>query len=215
MNEHNETSNVQLRLQRLWKGTLLIGIGGAYVLFLGLLFIYYGWRAALMAVFVLVLSQFFRYIANDIDRIGWQISKDAKFSDDTKHYQSRLIYLMVGLILLLNVALITQAYLLGGLEWTIGTVAILAFVEILYIQVRKVNRTTEFEQASYGLTEGNVLQDGPERNSPPDIEKKLERLKSLADDGKISQKSYEKTRDAYWIHSVMGNELKIRFGADA
>ncbi|MXY57288.1 MAG: hypothetical protein F4Y41_12995, partial [Gammaproteobacteria bacterium] len=59
-------STAQIKLQRLWKGTLFVGIGGGYVLLVAMLFVYHGWRAALLALFLVGVSQFFRYIANDV-----------------------------------------------------------------------------------------------------------------------------------------------------
>ena len=63
-----------LRLRRLWIGTLYIGIFAIYLLILGLLVVYYGWRPALLSLFLVGLIQLFRYVAFDVDRIGWQLS---------------------------------------------------------------------------------------------------------------------------------------------
>ena len=103
-------SDIHVRLQRLWKGTLFVGITGGYVLIVSLLFIYHGW------------------------------------------------------------------------------------------------------QASYGFRDRGVFSDGPESVSPSDkakkdkLERKLDRLREMAEKGQISQKAYEKTRDKYRIHDVMDDD---------
>jgi hypothetical protein len=98
--EEIEDSDINVRLQRLWKGTLFVGIAGLYVLIVSMLLIYHGWRRALLSIFLIVLSQFFRYIANDVDRIGWNITnrqQGKEISESTKTYQSLMLYLLVGL----------------------------------------------------------------------------------------------------------------------
>ena len=69
-------SEIRLRLQRLWKGTLFVGVGGAYIALLAGALILFGWQAALLVVFLVLLGQCFRYIANDIDRLGWAMGRD-------------------------------------------------------------------------------------------------------------------------------------------
>ncbi len=208
-------SDIRVRLQRLWKGTLFVGITGGYVLIVSLLFIYHGWRPALLGLFLIILSQFFRYIANDVDRIGWRISKqrqDEGITESTRGYQVRMLYLLVGLVQLQNLALIYQGYVLAGITWTVATLVGLVFIEILYSRVRGVNRRVEFEQASYGFRDKGIFSDGPESVSPSDkakkdkLERKLDRLREMAEKGQISQKAYEKTRDKYRIHRVMDDD---------
>ena len=123
MNSQAETT-AQVKLRRLWKGTLFVGIGGGYVLLVAMLFIYQGWRAALLALFLIGVAQFFRYIANDVDRIGWRMSNewsDEPIAESTKRYQSRMLIALVGLAQATNLALIYQAYHLGDLRWMLPT----------------------------------------------------------------------------------------------
>lgn len=213
--EQVKKTDIHVRLQRLWKGTLFVGITGGYVLIVSLLFIYHGWRPALLGLFLIILSQFFRYIANDVDRIGWKISKqeqDEGTTESTRGYQVRMLYLLVGLVQLQNLALIFQGYVLAGITWTVGTLVGLVVIEILYSRVRGVNRRVEFEQASYGFRDRGIFSDGPESVSPSDkakkdkLERKLGRLREMAEKGQISQKAYEKTRDKYRIHNVMNDD---------
>ena len=214
MQDRIDDSDIQIRLRRLWKGTLFVGVAGSYALIVSLLFIYHGWRPALLALFLIALSQLFRYIANDVERIGWNMSNERQDQDiraSTRRYQVRMLYLLVGLAQLQNLALVYQAYLLASLRWTLGTVVGLIFIEILYSRIRTVNRRVEFQQASYGFRDKGLFSDGPESLSPSDkakedkLERKLDRLKEMAEQGQISQTAYEKARDRHRIHSVMGD----------
>ena len=183
-----------------------------YVLIVSMLLIYHGWRRALLSIFLIVLSQFFRYIANDVDRIGWNITnrqQGKEISESTKTYQSLMLYLLVGLTQLLNLMLIYQAYHLGGAKWLSGTFVSLMIIEVLYFQIRRVNRRVEFEQASYGFRDKGVFSDGSESISPSErskedkTKKKLDKLKQMAEEGEISQKAYKRTRDKFLIDGVM------------
>jgi len=202
-------TTAHVKLQRLWKGTLFVGIGGGYVLLVAMLFVYQGWRAALLALFLLGVSQFFRYIANDVDRIGWRMSGEwsgEAIAESTKRYQGRMLAALVGLAQGLNVALIYQAYHLGGLRWMVPILAGLALIEVLYWRVRRINRGIEFEEASYGFKDRDPLTGAvrpPHRATSDELDGKLERLKALADEGRISKKAYEKARDKHRIRTVM------------
>ena len=206
-----ETS-ARVRLQRLWKGTLFVGIGGGYVLLIALLFVYRGWRPALLALFLIGVAQFFRYIANDVDRIGWRMSNEwsgEAISDSTTSYQKRMLIALVILAQGVNVALVYQAYLLGGLYWMLPILVGVAVIEILYSRVRSVNRRIEFDEASYGFKDRGPLSGGPESIRPSgrarqdELDRKLEELKALVDAGEISQKAYEKARDKHRVRAVM------------
>lgn len=206
-----ETS-ADVKLQRLWKGTMFVGIGGAYVLLVAMLFVYHGWRGALLALFLIALSQFFRYIANDVDRIGWRMSNEQSaetISESTKRYQRRMLIVLVGLAQGINLALIYQSFHLGSLPWMLATLAGLALIEVLYSRIRSVNRRVEFEQASYGFKDRGPLSGGPENIRPSDqarrdkLDRRLDELKTLVDEGRISQKAYDKARDRHRVRAVM------------
>lgn len=206
-----ETS-ARVKLQRLWKGTLFIGIGGGYLLLIALLFVYQGWRPALLALFLIALAQFFRYIANDVDRIGWRMSNEwsgEAISDSTTRYQKRMLVALAVLAQGVNVALVYQAYHLGGLRWMLPILVGLAGIEFLYARIRSVNRRIEFNEASYGFKDRGPLSGGPESIRPSDparqdeLARKLEELKALVDAGEISQKAYEKARDKHRVRAVM------------
>ena len=201
-------STAEIKLQRLWKGTLFVGIGGGYVLLVALLFVYHGWRPALLALFLVGVCQFFRYIANDVDRIGWRMSNEPGDSagETTKRYQRRMLFALAGLVQALNLALIYQAYHLGGLRWMLPMLVGLVLIEVLYSRIRSVNRRIEFEEASYGFKDRDPLTRGPEAmraSNQARLDRKLDELKTLADEGLISRKAYEKARDKHRIQSVM------------
>ena len=204
--------DVEVRLQRLWKGTLLVGAVGDYALLLGLLFVQYGWRAALLALFLVAVAQFFRYIANDVDRIGWDLANRASQTNERAgRYQSRLLWLLFGLTQAVHVALIVQAALLGGADRAATTLLALALVEMLFALVRRANRQTAFEQASFGLEEPALAgrRTGPTRwddTQRAKLDRKLKQLKKMAEEGEISERAYEKARDKHLVRSVMDEE---------
>lgn len=210
-----EISDVQARLQRLWKGTLIVAVAGGYVSIVALLLFHHGWQPALLALFLIVLSQFFRYIANDVDRIGWDLSEQRQgdgVGDQTASYQGRLLRLLIGLAQLQNLVLIGQAYLLADIGRAAATAVGLVLIECLYWQIRKVNRQVEFEQASYGFRDRGMLSDGPESIRPSDkakqdkLNRKLDTLSKMAEAGEISQYAYEKARDKHRVRSVMADD---------
>ena len=197
------------RLLRLWKGTLLVGVAAAYLLLAALLYLHHGWRAALLAVFLLALAQFLRYIGTDVDRIGWNLEQGERDADpNAARYQRRLLGLLAALAQLVNLALVAQAMWLGGADRALATLGALALVEALLWQVRKANRRVAFEQASYGFREGAPFP-GPDAAKPWDdakraaLARKLERLRQLAEEGEISQRAYRRARDKHKVRSVM------------
>ena len=209
-------SEIRLRLQRLWKGTLFVGVGGAYVALLAGALILFGWQAALLAVFLVLLGQCFRYIANDIDRLGWAMGQDGpskvEGSAATRRHQTRLLWILGILVLAPGAALIVQAQYLGGGRVALVVGVTLAFVEALYMAIRRVNRRTAFQEASYGLRDRSLFSRGADnmralnRTRAERVERQLEQLKAMADDGRISQRAYEKARDKLRVELVMKEE---------
>ena len=221
--ERESAVDVETRLRRLWKGTLLVGVAGGYALLLALLLVQHGWRSALLALFFVVVAQVLRYIANDVDRIGWNLSRAKEKADagqtpahgeGAARYQARLYGGLVALVQVVNVALVAQAFLLGGWDRALATALALAVVEILFAQVRNVNRQVTFEQASYGFSDRRLLADGPSAGGPWDdaanarLQRKLERLREMAEAGEISTKAYRRERDKWLVRSVMREDAK-------
>ena len=211
-------SEIRLRLQRLWKGTLFVGVGGTYIALLAGALILFGWQAALLAVFLVLLGQCFRYIANDIDRLGWAMGRDGpskvEGSAATRRDQTRLLWILGILVLVPSAALILQAQYLGGGRVALVAGVTLAFVEALYMAIRRVNRRTAFQEASYGLRDRSLFSRGPDdmralrRTRAERVDHQLEQLKAMADDGRISQRAYEKARDKLRVDLVMKEEAE-------
>ena len=201
-------SNVEVRLWRLWKGTLLVGVVGGYALLIALLLVEHGWRAGLLGLFFVVVAQFFRHIASDVDRIGWNLERDSGGEKaPAVRQQVRLFWLLVGLAQILNLALIGQAFTLGGPVQALATLLALAFIEVLFSRIRQVNRRVEFQQASYGLGEGPLQPNAKtslwDEARLQRLNSRLEQLKAMADAGEISQRAYRKERDRWRVRSVM------------
>ncbi len=205
----------EVRLGRLWKGTLLVGVASAYALLIALMFVHYGWRPALLALVLIVVSQFLRYIAGDVDRIGWNLARQHDKSGDEQgadsnaiRHQRRLFRLLVALAQVVNLALVAQALFVGGALRAAATLIGLMVVEVLFAQIRSVNRRVDFERASYGVQD-SVLIDRPQHDGPWDeartekLNQKLGRLRRMAEAGEISQKAYEKARDRWLVRVVM------------
>ena len=206
-------SEVRIRLQRLAKGTLFVGIAGGYTLLLSLTLILFGWRPALLAAFLVVLSQFFRHIANDIDRIGSE-QREGDVESSTRRYQTRMLWLVFALAQLANVALVGQAYVLADGVWAVAATVALLVIELFYALIRHVNRQTAFEQASYGFRDKGMFSDGPEpidgsqTTKVAKVERKLARLRELQMDGQISERAYAKACDKYRVRVVMEQEAR-------
>ena len=82
----------------------------------------------------------------------------------------------------------------------------LVLIEVLYSRIRSVNRRVEFEEASYGLKDRGPLTRGPDAmraSNQARLDRKLEELEALREQGLISRKSYEKARDKHRIRSVI------------
>lgn len=209
----DSSTDLHTRLQRLWKGTLVVAITAGYLLILTLLLIHRDWRAALMALFLIVLAQFFRYIGDDVDRIGWQLSrhsnKPRENADEARHRQTRMHRLLVGLTQLPNLALVGHGHWLGGPVWAAALLVGVVAIELLHARIRKVNRAVAFEQASFGFAERSLFADGPEsiarlkETKERRVEERLATLERLAEEGLISRKAYKKARDKARVRLIM------------
>ena len=208
MNKRSKEINADrltLRLRRLWMGTLYIGIFAVYTLLLGLLLVYFGWRPALLSLFLIGLIQLFRYVANDVDRIGWLLNED-NFEGEKEgiiQYRTKLQYLLLTLILLLNLAIVYQMYLVSRWQQAIGVLIGLILVELMFRQIRATNRQVDYESPLYGLKQPGPIGTHPESSR---LEEKLAKLKQMAERGEISPKAYEKVRDQELIKRVMDEE---------
>ena len=212
-------TELHTRLQRLWKGTLVVAITAGYLLILTLLLIHRDWRAALMALFLIVLAQFFRYIGDDVDRIGWQLSRQSdkpqRDNDaDAKTRQTRMHRLLVALTQLPNLALVGHGYLLGGTRWAAALAIGVVAIELLHTRIRKANRAVAFQQASFGFAERGLFTEGPEsiarlrETKERRIDERLATLERMTEEGLISRKAYAKARDKARVRLVMEEDAQ-------
>ena len=205
MNKKSKEINADklaLRLRRLWMGTLYIGIFAVYTLLLGLLLVYYGWRPALLSLFLIGLIQLFRYVADDVDRIGWLLSQENIEGEQERiiQHRTKLQYLLLTLILLLNLAIVYQVYLVSSWQQAIVLLIGLILVEMMFRQIRATNRQIDYKSPLYGIKQPGPITTGPASSR---LEEKLAKLKQMAERGEISPKAYEKVRDRELIKRVM------------
>ena len=202
----------RVRLQRLAKGALLVGITAGYVLLLGLTLVLFGWRPALLAAFFVLTGQGLRHIASEADRIGVSLAGEQGAAPDTRDYQKRMLRIFTGLTQLPNAALAVQAFLLAGWPGGAAATAGLLVVEILYALVRNLNRRTAFREASYGFPDrgpfrGGVVHAEAARDlRAAEVEGRLEELSAMVEEGRVSERAYEKACDRYRVRAVMAPE---------
>ncbi len=183
-------------------GTLYIGIFALYTLLLGLLLVYSGWRPALLSLFLIGLIQLFRYVADDVDRIGWLLSQEhiEGEKEGIIQHRTKLQYLLLTLMLLLNLALVYQVYLVSSWQHAMVLLIGLILVELMFRQIRATNRQIDYKSPLYGIKHPGPIPTGPASSR---LEEQLATLKQMAESGEISQKAYEKVRDRALIKRVM------------
>lgn len=209
-----EGGQLLIKLRRLWKGTLFTAIGGVYVALAAVLLIQDGWRTLLLAVFSVGLGQLLRYVANDVDHIGWVLRSKTVEDDapETRRYQQILLLFLFICIQALNLSLV--AWVWFAITWRLSALVFLALsaIELLYFYVRNINRKIEFRPVSYGYSDGFVLPSGPDRTTADDYARrvirrsltdKLEILKGMAEREEISMDAYVRVRDEHLIRKVM------------
>lgn len=211
MSDNEIDSPYLTKLRRLWKGTLFIGIAALYIAVVVAMIVLTGWQAGLLAVGLVALSQVFRYIASEVDRIGWILrSQDdaAEQASSMTKLRQRLFTLLALLVQFPNIALVIFVYTNISLSWGATSLAALIVVEVLFQEIRRINRKVAYREASYGFQDRSLLTAGHREGEANDgqdetLKDRLERLEVLVEEGKISRESYEKARDKYWIRHVM------------
>ena len=196
-------ATLALRLRRLWMGTLYIGVLAVYTILLGLLLVYYGWRPALLSLFLIGLIQSFRYVADDVDRIGWLLSQgnvEGEHEGIIEHRQ-KLRHLLLTVILLLNLTVVCQVYSVSRWPQALVLLSGLIAVETMFRQIRATNRHIDYQSPSYGIKPPGPMPAGRESSR---LEEKLAQLKEMAERREISQKAYGTVRDRELIKRVMG-----------
>ncbi len=206
-----------IKLRRLWKGTLYIGIVALYVAVAVGALLLIGWQAGLLILGLVALSQLFRYVASEVDRIGWllqtenlddtQLNPDEHESRRTNKLRRNLLGLLALLVQLPNIALVVYVFGSIGMLWSVACFSALVVVELMFQEIRRVNRKVAYREASYGFQDRSLLTPGHHEinreGQVASLEDRLEELEALVDEGKISRASYEKARDKYWIRHVM------------
>ncbi len=211
MSDNESESQYLTKLRRLWKGTLYIGIVAAYIAILVATVLLVGWQAGLLALGLLALSQLFRYIASEVDRIGWVIRDQhdpEQQAEGTTSLKRRLFALLIFLVQLPNVTFVVYIYMNIGIPWSAALIVALIAIELLYQEIKRVNRKVAYRDASYGFQERPMLASGhggttTREGQDATLTDRLNRLEQLVDEGKITRKAYEKARDKYWIRHVM------------
>ncbi len=100
-----------------------------------------GFLGALLTTFLISVVQLFRYIAGDVDRLGWVMTGKniadtvTGQGESTQKYQSR----MLKLIQTANLAIVYQCYVTSSAMW--AGIAFVAFVavELMFKQIRKTS----------------------------------------------------------------------------
>ena len=200
-------SDISFRLRRLWKGAIYVGIAAIYVLLVGMMLLFRGWRTALLALFLIGLAQLFRHIANEVDRLGWVMEKEESTEDhtDAHRYQAKMLIALFTLIQLANVGIIYQVFVVSSwIPAMIVTGAVL-LMEIMFKQIRIVNHRIDYGLASYGINDARPILGGvgTQQRGVEQVDARLAKLKNMAQAGEISQKAYEKARDRALVERVM------------
>ena len=210
---------INAKLRQLWKGTLYVGIVGIYLSTLGIHLFRSGWGSAAIVMFFIALVQLFRYIANDVDRLGWIMREDELTNEQkkVKQYQSSMYAFLFSLMQFANLGIVyfsldlsnnIAGFIAGGLVIT----------EVIFNVIRNVNRTIDYERASYGIKDASPVFHGPDYQTaytdydqPEEkietyeekSDKKIAKLQAMVDKGLISQKAFEEARDKEIVERIM------------
>ena len=211
MSDTESTIQYLTKLRRLWKGTLYIGIVALYVAIVGASLVMVGWLTGLLALGLIGLSQLFRYIASEVDRIGWVLrteNDEEAHIEQTSSLKRRLFALLTFLVQLPNVALVAHIYTNVLLIWSGVLIVALVVIELLFQEIRRVNRQVAYREASYGFEDRTLPTPGQKSSATQlgqdaVLKDRLNRLEQLVDEGKITREAYEKARDKYWIRHIM------------
>lgn len=199
-------------MKRLWKGALhVLAVAGYIALIIGMLVIG-SWLAGFVTLGLVLLAQSLRYIASAMDRIAHSISRRDQGGGGAPKSRVTPILSAIFVWVLIqgcNAGIALYALNLEGTQSSIRVLAVLVFIEAIYLGLRFVNRRIAYEPASFGIADRNVLRTGPipyenlaEREKER-IERSLQRLKDMAEKGDISERAYLRARDKYLVRYVM------------
>ena len=216
MSDSRLVSDLDVKLRRLLKGTLYIAIASVYVAIVALVFLMHWWKAALLSASLIAVSLVLRFVADEVYRIGQIITQSDESVSSVKGsirgLQRWTYVLIIGLVYLACAGLVVQTYILATQTWLVSLIVALVGVELAFVWIRHINKQISFRQASYGIQERGPFGFPSTSQSELRIEKeerldrKIDELESLAEEGKISQRAFEKARDKYRIDNVMDRD---------
>jgi hypothetical protein len=134
--------------------------------------------------------------------------------EDARKYQSKMLLLLFSLIQVSNLVIIYQSYRISTGMWALLVFLGVLAVELMFRQIRNINHEIDYELASYGIKDRNPISSGANTHQfneskstqvNDDIDKKLAILKSMVEQGYITQAAYEEVRDRQLIKRIMGN----------
>jgi hypothetical protein len=134
--------------------------------------------------------------------------------EDARKYQSKMLILLFSLIQVSNLVIIYQSYRISTGMWALLVFLAVLAVELMFRQIRNINHEIDYELASYGIKDRNPISSGANTHQfneskstqvNDDIDKKLAILKSMVEQGYITQAAYEEVRDRQLIKRIMGN----------
>jgi hypothetical protein len=134
--------------------------------------------------------------------------------EDARKYQSKMLLLLFSLIQVSNLVIIYQSYRISTGMWALLVFLAVLAVELMFRQIRNINHEIDYELASYGIKDRNPISSGANTHQfneskstqvNDDIDKKLAILKSMVEQGYITQTAYEEVRDRQLIKRIMGN----------
>lgn len=209
--------NVYLvRLRRLWKGTLYVCTTVIQIVVVTLSLVLLDWTAGLLILSLIVLSLVFRFVASEVDRIGWALSVQATEESTNREavvWRRTLLTLLLLAMHVPSVILIWYFWSNLGSNFGIGIVLLLLVGEVLYQEIRRINRKVSFRRASYGHHDGSLLfgmaGTSNQANAVDEdlvIARKLEKLQEMASNGMISQRAFEKARDRIRVNQVLESD---------
>ena len=212
------STGLEIKLRRLLKGTLFIGIASGYIAMIGFMFVTYGWQLAVMALALVVLSLLLRFVSDEVYRVGLVFAQEQssmQVPSSSRTLQKRLYWLILTLVHLpligLATPLIRDAQEPDGVVYWLASLGVLwVVIEASFIWIRKVNKQISYGLASFGIRDNSplgllLLPTGArtQEDRSQKLEAKIEQLKVLHQAGKLSQKAFEKQRDKLRIRQVM------------
>ena len=216
MSDSRLIADLDVKLRRLLKGTLYIAIASVYVAIVALVFLMHWWKAALLSGSLIFVSLVLRYVADEVYRIGQIIAQDDEsgnsVSGSIRGLQRWIYVLILGLVYLACTGLVVQTYVLATQTWLASLVVALIGVELAFVWIRRLNKQISYRHASYGMQEGgpfgfpSTRQSELGKEKDERLDRKIDELGSLVEEGKISQRAFEKARDKYRIDNVMDRD---------